>query len=323
MMLITVGICTFNRMESLRGTLDSLVAMQVPNDLAWEIVIVNNNCTDYTDDLISQYVERLPVRREFEPMPGKSNALNRVIDVAKGEYIVWTDDDVLVDTGWLTAYVEAFRRWPDAAVFGGRIMPRYEAPVANWVTKSEAVLDGPYARRDFGDRPYPLSAADEDHFPFGANWAVRAVEQRAFRYNPELGPVPNKIRVQEDTDVIHRLLQSGATGYWIPNAIVHHRIGRERQTSRYIAAYYEQWGETWAFRNASITVLTPFLFGIPRRIWPRLLVWWVLYQCSRLILPAPVWVQYLQLYYYNKGILRYWVQRRIETHRSAKLEKTV
>jgi glycosyltransferase involved in cell wall biosynthesis len=39
--------------------------MQVPNDLAWEIVIVNNNCKDDTDDVISQYVDRLPLRREF------------------------------------------------------------------------------------------------------------------------------------------------------------------------------------------------------------------------------------------------------------------
>src|SRR5689334_14945335 len=133
-MLITVGICTFNRAEKLRRTLDSLVAMRVPSDLAWEIVIVNNNSTDYTDDVISEYVRRLPVRCELEPRHGKSNALNRAIDVAKGDYIVWIDDDVLVDAGWLTAYVEAFRRWPDAAIFGGRIIPRYEAPIAKWVT---------------------------------------------------------------------------------------------------------------------------------------------------------------------------------------------
>src|SRR6516162_4873021 len=138
-MLITVGICTFNRAESLRRTLDSLVAMRVPSDLVWEIVVVNNNSTDHTDDIIGEYIDRLPVRREFELRPGKSNALNRAIDVAKGDYLVWVDDDVLVDAGLLTAYVEAFRRWPEAAVFGGRIRPRYEAPVEKWVMQSEAV----------------------------------------------------------------------------------------------------------------------------------------------------------------------------------------
>jgi GT2 family glycosyltransferase len=75
----------------------------------------------------------------------------RAMDVAKGDYIVWADDDVVVDAGWLTAYVEAFRRWLDAAVFGGRITPRYEAPVEKWVIEGEAVLVGSCAIRDFGD----------------------------------------------------------------------------------------------------------------------------------------------------------------------------
>ena len=164
-MFITVAICTFNRAESLRRTLDSVAAMRVPSEVAWEVLIVNNNSTDHTDDVISAYIGRLPVRREFEPRPGKCNALNRAIDVAKGEYILWTDDDVVVDTGWLVAYVEAFRRWPEAAVFGGRITPRYEAPAEKWVIESEAVLVGPYAIRDFGERVLPLSAEDEN-LPF-------------------------------------------------------------------------------------------------------------------------------------------------------------
>ena len=47
------------------------------------------NSTDYTDDLIDEYIGRLPVRHEFEPRPGKSIAPNRAIDVAKGDFIIW------------------------------------------------------------------------------------------------------------------------------------------------------------------------------------------------------------------------------------------
>jgi glycosyltransferase involved in cell wall biosynthesis len=293
--------------------------MEVPSDIVWEIVIVNNNGTDHTDDVISAYVGRLPVRREFEPRPGKCNALNRAIDIAIGDYIVWIDDDVLVDAGLLRAYVEAFRRWPEAAVFGGRIMPRYEPPVPKWIIQSKAVLAGPYAIRDFGDQLQPLSADDEDHFPFGANWAIRATEQRVFRYNPELGPVPNRIRNHDETDVIGRVLGSGAMGYWIPQAIVQHCIGRDRQTLRYIANFYEGWGETLAFRTAAATTAAaPFWFGIPRRIWPRLLVWGVLYRLSRFVSPAPVWVKYLEHYSWNKGIYRYWLKKRTDAHNIGK-----
>lgn len=319
-MFITVAICTFNRAESLRRTLASLVAMRVPSDVVWEILIINNNSTDHTDGVISEYIRYLPVRREFEPRAGKSNALNRAIDAAKGDYIVWTDDDVVVDAGWLAAYVEAFRRWPEAAVFGGRITPRYEAPVERWVIESESVLFGPYAIRDFGDRVHPLSADDEDHFPYGANLAIRATEQQAFRYDTQLGPVPNRIRNGEEIDVIHQLLRSGATGYWIPGAMVEHCIGRDRQTVRYVAAFYESWGATLAFRTAAVTAAGPFWFGVPRKIWPRLLVLGVLYRFCRLVSPAPVWVKYLRSYSRDKGICRYWLQNRIEIHRKAKVE---
>jgi glycosyltransferase involved in cell wall biosynthesis len=307
-MFVTVAICTRNRAGSLRRTLESLAALQIPGDLTWEIVIVHNS-TDHTDDVINKYLERLPVRRVLETRAGLSNARNQAVDTAKGEYIVWTDDDVIVDPGWLSAYAAAFRRWPEAAVFGGRIKPRYESPVAKWIAKSETVLEGAYAIRDFGNEVQPLSIAGY-RIPFGANYAVRTIEQRAFRYDPDLGLAPNRRRSDDETDVITRLLKFGATGYWIPEAMVEHCIGRNRQTVRYIAAFYEANGETEAFRTAGAIITTPFWFGIPRRIWPRLLVWWLLYRLCRFASPASVWVKYLKAYSYNKGVFRYWLQKK-------------
>jgi glycosyltransferase involved in cell wall biosynthesis len=306
---VTIAICTFNRAESLRRTLDSLVAMQVPNDVNLEIVIVNNNSTDHTDEIISKYLDRLPVRRVSEPRTGLSNARNRAIEAAKGEYILWTDDDVVVGVGWLRAYVEAFECWPEAAVFGGRIMPRYQGPVVRWVAESETVLGGPFAIRDFGNDVQPLSVS-EGRLPYGANFAIRAEEQRAFRYDPDLGPAPNRRRMAEETDVITRLLATGATGYTVPDAVVEHCIGRERQTLRYIAEFYAALGETDAVQSAAATAAPPLCFGIPRRLWPRLVKRWLRYRLHRLVSPAPVWVVHLQEYYQARGMFRYWRRHR-------------
>jgi hypothetical protein len=108
------------------------------------------------------------------------------------------------------------------------------------------LLDGAFAIRDLGDDPEPLSVAEE-RIPFGANFAIRTIEQRAFRYDPNFGLMPNRRRYDDEIEVITRLLESGAGGYWIPEAMVEHCIGRDRQTVRYIAVYYEAWGETQAF----------------------------------------------------------------------------
>jgi glycosyltransferase involved in cell wall biosynthesis len=283
--------------------------MQVPSGIAWEILIVNNNSTDHTDDVIREYLHRLPVRREFESQLGHSNARNRAVDAAKGQYILWTDDDVVVDPGWLKAYAEAFRRWPEAAVFGGRIIPRYEIPVVKWVAESEAVLVGPYAIRNFGEDVQPLSVA-EGRVPYGANFAIRAIEQRAFRYDPNLGLAPNRRRLEDEIDVITRILASGATGRWVADAVVEHCIGHERQTIRYISSYAEGLGETHAFQSAATTAAMPFWFGVPWILWPRLLKRGLRYHLHRLASPAPVWVKDLQAYAYAKGTFRYWRQQR-------------
>src|SRR5437773_636743 len=95
-MFLTIAICTFNRAESLRRTLRSLAALRVPDYVDWEIVVVNNNCTDHTEDVIAAFSDRLPIRRELELQSGLSWARNRAVHTAQGNYIVWIDDDVVV-----------------------------------------------------------------------------------------------------------------------------------------------------------------------------------------------------------------------------------
>src|SRR5215471_2854845 len=299
-MFITVAICTFNRAESLRRTLDSLIAMQIPDACRWEVVVVNNNSRDHTDEVVNRFRELLPIRLRFEPRPGLSNARNRAMDAARGEYILWTDDDVIVDAGWLAAYMSSFRRWPEAAVFGGRITPIYEEPVAKWVKQSEALLKGPYGVRDFGNNILPLSVA-EDRLPFGANFAIRTSEQRAFRYDPDLGVGPKRRRAGEEIDVVSRILQSGATGYWLPTARLWHFITKEMQTIRHIARCAAAEGETDARQGVR-------RLRAPRRVWP--LKRWLRYRYPPLLSPAPIWVRSLQDFAYAKGAFRFYLQQK-------------
>ena len=170
---VSVIVCTRNRASSLKRTLQSLADLSVPAGLCWEMIVVDNNSTDDTPDVIAGFSGVLPLVAAFEARDGLSNARNRGVQAAAGTYMVWTDDDVVVDRQWLAAYVEAFRRWPEAAVFGGKIIPVYEEPSPAWARDAHDELAPLMACRDFGDASLPLSLAT-DLIPFGASFAVRA-----------------------------------------------------------------------------------------------------------------------------------------------------
>jgi glucosyl-dolichyl phosphate glucuronosyltransferase len=73
---VTVAICTWNRSKSLRATLLSLQQLTIPPDVDWELLIVNNNCTDNTDLIVGLFADSLPIRLLHEERQGLSNARN-------------------------------------------------------------------------------------------------------------------------------------------------------------------------------------------------------------------------------------------------------
>lgn len=245
---VTVVICTRNRAASLDRVLHSVQALAAP--ATWELLVVDNGSDDETQAVIARHAQALPVRTVVEPTPGLSNARNRGIVEARGDWILWTDDDVQIAPGWLAGYVAALRRWPEAAVLGGRIIPVLEEPAPSWFRDSTDLLNLLLAARDFGDAPCRLSV-ESDMLPFGANFAVRTDVQRRHPYDPSLGVGPGMRRVGEETAVIRAILQAGDVGYWVPEAVVRHLIPHHRQTRAYIRQYYGAQGETLAHIEAS------------------------------------------------------------------------
>jgi glycosyltransferase involved in cell wall biosynthesis len=116
--------------------------MNVPRRIDWEVVVVDNGSTDDTPGVLKSFAGRLPLRNVVETRRGHSPARNRAVDTANGDYLLWTDDDVIVEPGWLAAYADAFARWPQAAVFGGPIRARFDPPPPKWLLRAD-LLGGP------------------------------------------------------------------------------------------------------------------------------------------------------------------------------------
>ena len=185
-MLVTVAICTWNRAALLDKTLTEMRRLHIPAGVGWELMVVNNRCTDDTDEIIARHASQLPLRRLYEPMPGKSNALNTAVAAIRSDLILWTDDDVLVDRDWLAEHVAAANALPQASFFGGPIEPWFEVSPPHWLTSAWSRISEIYATRDVGGTPSPI---DAQFHPYGANFAIRTEVQRRFLYDPRLGRV--------------------------------------------------------------------------------------------------------------------------------------
>jgi glucosyl-dolichyl phosphate glucuronosyltransferase len=241
-MRLTVAICTRDRAHSLRRCLDSLRSVNVPHGLAWELIVVDNGSTDDTADVAAACRGVLPLRLVREETPGLSNARNRAVAEALGDYILWTDDDAGVDAMWLVAYAAAFRAHPTAGVFGGPIEPVLEGNPPAWLRAVLSRVGGAFARRDLGPCEVPLAAPGA--LPYGANYAVRIQEQRAHPYDPQLGRQPGALGLgNEETEVLAAILAGGGGGWWVPDARVYHHIARERQTLAYLRRSFAAEGE--------------------------------------------------------------------------------
>lgn len=285
--LVTVIICTWNRAASLQRTLESLVAMETLNSVPWEVVVVNNNSTDETDNVIDSFRGLLPICRVFESTPGLSNARNAGVAVARGMYIAWTDDDVVVSSNWLTSYVQAFLSNPTTAIFGGPINAVFEAPPPKWLKDGWHSVPSAFCQNDLSPTPVALSLKP-GMVPFGANFAVRTAEQKIFPYDPLLGASPSGVYMGEETTVIRAILRNGGTGIWVPAANVQHVNSANRMTIEYLFDYYKKAGRTEAFLTGPQHGRT--IFGRPSWLWRHIVEAGVSFYWSRAFAPSAIWL---------------------------------
>jgi glycosyltransferase involved in cell wall biosynthesis len=287
----TVAICTWNRADVLRRALAAHAAAAVPPGLGWELLVVDNGSTDHTRRVAEEFAGRLPLRYLVEPASGLSHARNAAVRAARGAYVAWVDDDVLVDPGWLAAYAAAAERWPGAAVFGGLIAPHFDAPPPAWLLRALPVVGNVFALLDLGPAPRPLLG---DVLPFGANYVVRTAEQRRHAYAPHLGRVGANLGAGEETAVVEAILGEGGEGWYVPEARVAHLVPAERLTVPYLRRYYVENAASWAAHEAREPGV-PYLLGRPRWAWRQAVHQELLYRVTRRAAAPERWALHLRL----------------------------
>jgi glucosyl-dolichyl phosphate glucuronosyltransferase len=240
----TVLICTFNRAGRLAEALDTLADTK-SESLRWNVIVVDNNSSDTTSEVVRSRVHRYPVelRYLFESRQGKSHALNAGLAETDATIVVFTDDDVRLSEGWLAAACRPMMDDPTIDYAGGPVRPIWERPCPRWLDRTRSDLWGTLAILDYVHESFVFE--ERRLVPLGANMAVRrTLVDRIGGFDPDLGRRGSCLLGQEQAEFFCRSRAAGARGLYVPAMLLHHHVPATRLTR----SYFRRW---WYWKGVS------------------------------------------------------------------------
>ena len=239
-MFITVLICTHNRADSLRLTLQSILTPRNLEAADWEMIVVRDAESDQpTAELCAKLSREVPshLRCLVQEKKGKSNAMNAGMAFAKGDVLAMTDDDVLCAPDYLQGIRDVFSQYSADGV-QGRVLLDCDGGRPPWLDRYFAAF---MSERDYGDQVLPW-----DENLAGTNMVVRAeAARRVGGYNPELGA--GAVGFYEDSEFSQRLRNAGCRLIYAPQIMVRHQLPRERLTKGFLRERFFRMGRSDAY----------------------------------------------------------------------------
>ncbi len=158
----------------------------MPHPDEWEIIVADNGSCDDTAFVLARFAQLLPLKSIYTPLPGKSRSLNSALCLAKGDLILFTDDDIVPQPDWLIRWLDGVSRHQCSRVYGGRILID-PSTVPGWIMDSGNLQEMLLSLHDLGeeDMTYPVN-----RYPIGPNMAVHrdAIVESGARWPENLGP---------------------------------------------------------------------------------------------------------------------------------------
>lgn len=213
---VSLIVCTKNRAAQLARCLQAISAIESPEHLRFEVVLVDNGSTDDTRTLYERWrgVARFPMRYLFEPTPGIGNAMNCGYRESSGSIVAFTDDDCYPAADFPQAVAATFSD-PRVGVVAGRIL--LHDPTDLPITIDESLTPRRYRAGTY-IRPGQFH---------GANLCFRRTALDAIGgFDPLFGP-GSYIGSAADCDAVARVCLAGWDGLYEPSIVVQHHHGRK------------------------------------------------------------------------------------------------
>jgi len=219
-----------------------------------EILVVDNNSGDDTQELISEYIDKIPVRYIIEENVGLSYARNRGAKESKGDWLFYIDDDGKLERHSLEVLSNTIKNY-DFVFITGIYKPWYLNPKPKWMPNNIGTynIKGIHEVRTLGS----------DHISGGIMCINKKVLSDFGGFPNHLGMVGNKISYGEETYVQEKLREKGMSLGFNPFMVLHHLVPEYKQSVSWILkAEFARWRDKYHIQEYSITSLPRKLLSL-------------------------------------------------------------
>jgi glycosyltransferase involved in cell wall biosynthesis len=229
---ISVVICSYNRADYIINAVDSLYNQTLSRN-KFEVLVVDNNSSDNTGDLIDVYIKTHPdfnLKYFLEVKQGASFARNSGAALAQAPLLCFMDDDAIAEKHYLERIVAFFSTHADAAGLGGRIIPKYIDEEPKWMSHYVSSLVGNF------DYNKEVAVFKPGKYPLESNMIVAKKDFDAIGgFNTALPGVQGTLRIGgEGKDFFLRLQSLNKNVYYDPDVVVHHVVEVKKLTPEYM-----------------------------------------------------------------------------------------
>ncbi len=256
---LTVCICTHERPRYVRDCLEGLAVQTVPRD-RFAVLIVDSASADNTELVALSHTHDARLIRVEQP--GVSLARNAGAWAARTRYIAYIDDDAIPAADWIEAILTAIARpGRPPALIGGRILPKWEAPLPRWWPST---LRGVLSIIEHeGEGEYRTGAVPPDLEPYAANMVVNILSLLAAGgFGAAIGRYGHSLLSDEEVQLAWTLQDAGHLVRYDSRIVVHHQIQARRLRP--------EWLLSRLYWQGASTVLTRRLLQNPGSVWREL-----------------------------------------------------
>lgn len=232
----TVAIRTYNSSQMIPEILERLRSQLNIDNFSWEIIVIDNNSTDNTLQIIQNYQshwsEAYPLSCYIETKQGASFARQRAIKEARGTLIGFLDDDNFPDKNWVASAYTFGKSHPQAGAYGSQVYGKFEIEPPENFNRLKPFL----AIIERGSEP-KLYDPDNIVLPPGAGLVIR--KQAWVENVPEKmvlqGPVGKSLAAKgEDSEALLYIAKGGWEIWYNPEMCIEHQIPAWRLEKNYL-----------------------------------------------------------------------------------------